>query len=364
FTSANGDIISHDRDLNNDSEELHRFLVTYAAFPPSYTVQLRGTHKETHIHTALLSVDDDYEVYDEPHTVTIKDFQFSIDLTPHLSLGPTHWSLPDSEPAFRGLMVRQMQRRTSRPKPNEEKMALSKAQEHERALEGTPPWISYHGAGNTSSLQSSKTLRQWVDEYCASPKILKEFMYEKDIYGWDVQSVEKALRDKIKQTHYRGEIQVVFVKTGAKIYIRPHSRLSRLLSNRFCKILLWLILVYPLIWLWKRYSVTGGGRWEVCGAAYGMKHVEPLEADTPESEASPAAAAGSRVVDTPGGRVRLIGLSEGEWFRRWEGVVQHAVRVGLQRPLDEPMKDPEDGPADVAQGLWGYNLPTIVGGDA
>jgi hypothetical protein len=28
-------------------------------------------------------------------------------------------------------------------------------------------------------LRSSKTLREWADDYCASPKYLKEFVYEK-----------------------------------------------------------------------------------------------------------------------------------------------------------------------------------------
>lgn len=30
-----------------------------------------------------------------------------------------------------------------------------------------------------SVYKSSKTVREWADEYCASPKILKEFTYTK-----------------------------------------------------------------------------------------------------------------------------------------------------------------------------------------
>ena len=58
----------------------------------------------------------------------------------------------------------------------------------ERTQQGLPPWISnVHDVpllGGTqvdeaAALKSSKTLRQWADEYCASPNHLKEFMYEK-----------------------------------------------------------------------------------------------------------------------------------------------------------------------------------------
>jgi len=56
----------------------------------------------------------------------------------------------------------------------------------ERTIQGLPPWISRShddapslGVNEAVALKSSKTLRQWADEYCASPKQLKEFMYEK-----------------------------------------------------------------------------------------------------------------------------------------------------------------------------------------
>lgn len=50
----------------------------------------------------------------------------------------------------------------------------------ERAKQGLPPWISnVYNVSDAAALRSSKTLRQWADDYCASPKHLKEFMYEK-----------------------------------------------------------------------------------------------------------------------------------------------------------------------------------------
>lgn len=78
----------------------------------------------------------------------------------------------------------------ARRKANRHENKLSKAWEHERTERGLPPWIGneyrWHGQQGDSvfldegsGLRSSKTLRNWADEYCASPKHLKEFTYEK-----------------------------------------------------------------------------------------------------------------------------------------------------------------------------------------
>jgi hypothetical protein len=58
-----------------------------------------------------------------------------------------------------------------------------------RFRSGFPPWIQEEDVRRVyldpsalpqmDGLRSSKTLRQWADEYCASPKHLKEFVYEK-----------------------------------------------------------------------------------------------------------------------------------------------------------------------------------------
>lgn len=64
-----------------------------------------------------------------------------------------------------------------------------KALRKERREKGLPPW---HGNNNAmalhdnSGLRSSKTLRGWADEYCASKKYLKEFTYEK--VSWSLSS--------------------------------------------------------------------------------------------------------------------------------------------------------------------------------
>jgi len=55
-----------------------------------------------------------------------------------------------------------------------------------RVENGVPPWVQMedsvtvmHHRPNGPVYRSSRTVRQWADDYCASDKLLKEFMYEK-----------------------------------------------------------------------------------------------------------------------------------------------------------------------------------------
>ena len=59
----------------------------------------------------------------------------------------------------------------------------------ERDTKGLPPWIGSYSRNPLAyrdispegeiQLKSSRTVRQWCDDYCASDKLLKEFVYTK-----------------------------------------------------------------------------------------------------------------------------------------------------------------------------------------
>jgi hypothetical protein len=176
------------------------------------------------------------------------------------------------------------------------------------------------------------------------------------VHGWDIHTLEAAIRGAITETQYRGAIEVNFSLDATKIYIRPDNRLSRTLSKTFIKILLIIFLIYPFIWLFKRYNSRGGGRWEVCGGAYALKRLVPATADW-QREAHEAYAVGRpspsyRIIDTANGSAKLFGLREGEWFRKWELVIKKSVVTGLQ--TSEPLRDVGDGPIDPTTVLDGY----------
>jgi len=154
-----------------------------------------------------------------------------------------------------------------------------------------------------------------------------------------------------------------------------------MLSNKWLRFLSIILFVFPFIWLFKRFHSRGGGRWEVCGAAYALKQLVPLELDDQDevpqqlpayfitapttSSASMMTAGTSRIsqhsnhfMQTPTGPKELIGLREGEWLRSWEGAITRAVigRYQSRVPLTNSTRS-----NPIIQTLDGYNdSPTLI----
>ena len=185
-------------------EALYRFLLSQSLQAPYYQLHCHGAHPETRYRYVTRQTPGGLtETVQESYTEIVTDFDFLINMGPSLptstslqrnSCGPIHWSVADSEPTYRGRMVREIEQ----PLIGDRRAAASSetkeysAWRSERTKRGLPPWISnVHNVpslGGTqmdeaAALRSSKTLRQWADEYCASPKHLKEFMYEKVCTG-------------------------------------------------------------------------------------------------------------------------------------------------------------------------------------
>lgn len=176
-----------------------------------------------------------------------------------------------------------------------------------------------------------------------------------------MQALEAAIRSAIIETQYRGDVEVEFPITTTKICIRADNRLSRILSKTWVKVLLFIFLIYPFIWLFKRYNSRGGGRWEVCGGAYALKRLQPATREEYEYLQSGGQLPPTyRIIETEYGPAKLFGLQEGEWFRHWETVIKRSVARGLQD--SEPLRDVGDGPVDYAAALDGYNPRPVLDG--
>ncbi|KDR84964.1 hypothetical protein GALMADRAFT_218038 [Galerina marginata CBS 339.88] len=429
FEVGYSDVVSHDPHLNSDGEALYRFLLAQSASVPTHRLHCNGTHTETR--TRWVSERDSHgrtRSRQERYNETVTDFDFCIDITPGQvdagltspsspsgstgprTVAPIQWSVADDEPAYRGKMVREyevepyspVQRigaardewsdKGRRAVHRKEAKAFQKWAA-KRSLVGFPPWTREADVENRlvldpaalsiaeeDTLRSSKTLRQWADEYCESPKYLKEFVYEKIAYGWNMEQIENAVRATIRATPYNGSLNVTLVPHNTKIYIRPDNRVSRMLSNKWLKVLSWILLIFPFIWLFKRFHSRGGGRWEVCGGAYPLKQWVPVQTPEEETQAAAAAAAsaaqggdsdsnrgaGAGVDDlppysdaagpaiarttssssqrqqrlwftqTPTGPKKLVGVKEGEWFKSWEGAIARAVIGRYQSNLPLP----------------------------
>lgn len=147
-----------------------------------------------------------------------------------------------------------------------------------------------------------------------------------------------------------------FERRSTKIHVRADNWLSRTLSSTWLTILLWITLMYPFVWMFKRFAADGGGRWEVCGGAYALKAWHFVEPASSALEAPPSYSVGvpnnSNVVQTDRGAARLVGTKEGEWFAQWEGTIKRAVSNRLQTRM--PLQRPDNGPTPAALQLDGY----------
>lgn len=162
-------------------EALYRFLLSQSAKPPSLLLHCRGTHSETrHRHVNYRNRDGTSSVRRESHTETVTDFDFLIDVGQHILPHVTHWSGADSDPLYRGRMVREVEENGIRHKVKGSTRKAFRRWLDERDAAGIPPWHSRTSVVQDGQVfKSSKSLREWADEYCASPKHLKEFVYDK-----------------------------------------------------------------------------------------------------------------------------------------------------------------------------------------
>ena len=175
----------------------------------------------------------------------------------------------------------------------------------------------------------------------------------KVIHGWNFDALEAAVIAAVKSTYYQGSLTVRFKQDHDKIHIRADNGLSRTLSNKWLVILLCITLIYPFIWLYKRYSAHGGGRWEVCGGAYALVSWQPIQEEDDLRAPPPPFSSVEEgwPAQTSAGNMKVVGLKEGEWFQRWEATIKRAVsgRLKSQAPFTEP-----DGVLPAALVLDGY----------
>jgi len=391
FLSSHGDTISHDHHINQDGiiftlshptcysipttgEALFRFLLAQSRIPPTFLLSIRGTHNEHRTRTvSTRDANGRLTTRTEHYTVTVTDFSFTCDLTPYIVHGPVFWSVPDAVPAYRGEMVRQVMLDTGgkRKSTREEKHTVKDAEDVRWEM-GAPPWQDLSNPSVPVNRQAStKTPRQWADEYAASPKILKEFVYEKFVYGWSTTKLESAITTLLSSSLASASsahpitVSAKFQLSANKIIIRPDNRLSRLLSSTLWKVLLCITLVYPVIWLFKRFGrgrLGLGGRWEVGGAAYGMwTEVDDNKTDSksePSTTIHPSEITlqppfidpshpmhMSRLVPSPNSSEpkEIRGYREGEWFREWEPVILKCAATRLiQGTNDPPLRRVQD----------------------
>ncbi|KAI0825081.1 hypothetical protein BC628DRAFT_287069 [Trametes gibbosa] len=374
FKVDDGEIISHDPRLNKDGEALYRFIMTHAQERPEVLLHVEGTHVETaDVKYSLAQADGSKKDSSTEFKSTVTDFDFYVDIGQHICHGPLHWTVPDEVPEYRGRLYREVDRprddhdpehgivRTKRKKAHEKDVDATVAWKEFRWQNGLPPWVGPNdrdaqGGSDqvrmlprpASTLRSSRSIQDWAHEYCKSKKKLKEFVYDKRVYGWNIEKLENAVAQLIRDSGYSGDWSVEVIRRKDTIRVRPDTFLARALAHTWVKALLWLFLLYPFVWLFKRYSKRGGGMWEVCGGAWALKYWEP----DPAGVIPGMGDAKGRIVPTMAGAARMVGLREGEWFRQWQSTMRGRIASGYAS--DEPLTTPDPAPENPVQTLDGY----------
>lgn len=168
-------------------------------------MKIRGWHAEQRTRLVTKNQNGKTTTHTEHYTEHVDDFSFSIGFLNNLSCTqrPFHFSLGDSEPAYRGKMFREIDANidgyiSTRPAPKDQKK-FARNWRYYRMRTGLAPWIGPKDGWRNDEdvrvrldeegesqipddaqiMKSSRSLRQWADNYCQSNKILKEFVYEK-----------------------------------------------------------------------------------------------------------------------------------------------------------------------------------------
>jgi len=272
--------------------------------PPSVQLHCFGSH----VVTELVA----HRTADTKKT-TVVDFDFVIDLA--LSMKPGElFTRGDDEKAYRGGMVKKV------------------------GVNGSPV----------------KTVRDWARNYAASSKTGKEFRFQKVrwsniamryklstlqvISGIDMPKIRDGSSSKlstqillrfipsfsspsiaveriISSTGHSSFRKVYFTVGNTSIKVQPDSTLTMVLTDGLIKYIPWIDLVYPFVWMYRRFGKQGG-KWDVCRASFTCNR-DPRDPH--------------KVIGVP--------LVDGDWVKIWERTIRLGIRNRIQttQPIYRPI---------------------------
>ncbi|KAG9019731.1 hypothetical protein FRB90_011002 [Tulasnella sp. 427] len=429
YTDGSGNIVSHDKHLNEDGEALYRFILEHASIRPSLQVMCKGSHAEWRTRQVTRYEDGKNITSTETYSETVIDFNFTLDVSSAILSDPQGapiWIVGDKEAVNRGRRRLEVDappkvsmdgqeappadlevgqpclNRTWRRRATNAETEATKSWRERRQNYGYAPWVLIRGQirgmeatvdAPSDELRDSlansahapaehggqwyddsyvghptKTLRDWADEYCASKRYLKEFKFEKVVYGWNMGALRQAIEATIRDNYaHQGNVQVDWVTEGDHIRIRADNWFSRMLDKTWLVVLLCITLIYPLfIWPFQRFSSRGGGPWEVSGSAFALCRWVHLEDSIPGETVEKYTARCANVASsskgpmpskllfkaTPRGISKLVGKREGEWFQDWEETIGSLVRQRYRG--DVALAAPMGSDRSIGIGLAGY----------
>lgn len=207
-----------------DPEELYKYIIDYLrVVPPCPTVRIYGYHFET-VHRK-----------DKKEKEKVCDFDITMSFQPYLSppFASDWWSdtvVDAGDKAYRGHW-----RQTRAP--------------HYK------PGIQLHDL-------PTNTLKDWCEEYCASPSKLKVFRVNRLVH-METELIRERLQSLVRSTQYRGHLDITFPVEGKRVDIYSPHIINRwrttwvrfLFYFSFLWIITWPILYFVTKW-WNVYTVN------------------------------------------------------------------------------------------------------------
>jgi hypothetical protein len=190
-------------DYSTNAETLLAMISEQAKYPPTYLVELHGTHIET-VRNGKKETKN-----------KITDFLIRINIT-HLltrrigSAGENIELLPDNKRGYRG-----------------------------RRLPGFKPTMGISDVEN-----QTEELKAWCEAYVNNPAGVKSFTLKREIINHDTKKLEQLLRSAIAGTQYRGHLGVKFPITHKRVVVYSPGKINE------WRITTWIRWFFYLTFLW------------------------------------------------------------------------------------------------------------------
>lgn len=262
-----------DSRLDTDPTFLQSQLEILSHSPPRPICQVRGTHKETKRSSSSSNSDKE-------ETVTVVDFDLEVELT--------------------ALLYTDIRTQSSWKQ-------LTTAGNLDKVRRGTIFAKRAPGFGGNTSTSETGTpmVSEWCHRYCASSAGLKSFTLERRVTGWDFEHLRRKLEKLIRDTNYRGHLQVSFPVHNSKVEIYNDCRTSRWRLTKWIEILCYVTLMFIFTWPWLFFRTK---RWETVYVSWPLRDAQTG---------------------------RYASMSEDEWYNMWARAIQSAALARRQGMLDQ-----------------------------
>lgn len=259
-----------DSRFDTEPKFLERHVNLWAQTPPRPFARLHGTHSQ--------QVDKDGKK--ERQTVT--DFDVKIELTPYLFSDP----------------VNRVAMRELRTVDNTEKV-------HRGTI------LSKRAPGTAQNIEVGAikpTLEEWCHRYVACHATLKGFLLQRRVVGFDEEKVRQKLTALVRDTNYRGHLEVTFPMQDATVQVFNDARINRW---RLTPWIVWMC-IFTLMFLFT---------WPFL--FFATKRFEVVTADWAYS------------VVGEDGRKKYVSISEDQWYNLWGRAINRAVLEKRQSTLQQ-----------------------------